>query len=170
MAEPSGRKGASVPPAPKSRRGFECIEAIRVFEESVATELKHLKLSQNYQMNPSHVPVITEKVNHRGSHETKVPHPAYADITRKVQEHLQPSIQKLRFSETSSQEVGWIVLKELEKGTEWRPDGSTSGLRRPDSEQYWRVPRRSCDITKTGELYFKQMHRNMFQKLDASAS
>ncbi|EPT28348.1 hypothetical protein TGME49_269640 [Toxoplasma gondii ME49] len=169
MAELPGKKGALGSPSPKSRRGFDCIEAIRVFEESVATELKHLKLSQNYQMNPSHVPLITEKVNHRKSHEAEVPHLAYIDITKKVQEHLQPSIQKLSFPETSSQEVGWIVLKELEDGTEWRHDGSTSGLRRPDSEQYWHVPRRSCDITKTGELYFKQMHRNMFQKLDAAA-
>lgn len=61
MADKGG-KGALSAPAPKGRQGFENILQIRVFEESVAKELKHLKITQNYQMNPSHVLVITGTV------------------------------------------------------------------------------------------------------------
>ncbi|PFH35622.1 hypothetical protein BESB_052730 [Besnoitia besnoiti] len=166
MTETTGKKMTSSAPAPKSSRGFDCMSQIRVFEESVARELKHLKVFQNYQLNPSHVPVITEKVNLHDPNEKIVSHPAYAEIARKVQQHLEPTIKKLSFSETSSQEVGWLVLKELEKGTKWRTDGSTTKLLRPNSELYWNAPHRPCDITNYGELYAKQMHQNMFQKRD----
>ncbi|PHJ16008.1 hypothetical protein CSUI_010178 [Cystoisospora suis] len=188
MGDKTGKGGVSAP-APKGRQGFENILQIRVFEESVAKELKHLKITQNYQMNPSHVLVITgpwkaekrprvevsfvflwaltEKVNLHNPHEKKVFRPEYSDTIRKIEAHVRPSIEKLNFPATSSQEVGWLVQKELTKGTCWRTDGSTTALPRPDSEQTWNAPRRTCEIVKYGETYVTLTHRNMFQKRDA---